>query len=219
MLVYYDERAPEYDEIYLAGKGPASISDPLVYQEETLKLKQVVNELCVGDILDIPCGTSFWLPSYGRHCTNVLLVDQSGRMLEESRRRAQQIGLEDRCQFLQTDISSFEWAGKKFDTILVGFFISHLRREEESVFLSQARDSLKQEGKLLILDSIWSQERAKTRKKEGEQVRRLNDGREFTIYKKYFTLSDIEALGEAFSLAIAIHHFGRTFCAFSGIRL
>ena len=28
MFAYYEERAPEYEEIYTLGKGPASISDP-----------------------------------------------------------------------------------------------------------------------------------------------------------------------------------------------
>ncbi|MBI4765323.1 MAG: class I SAM-dependent methyltransferase [Deltaproteobacteria bacterium] len=218
MMAYYSERAPEYDEIYTAGKGPTSINDPLTYKEETNRLKQIVNTLCAGDILDVPSGTAFWLPSYAHHCATVLLVDQSLKMLKESRERARQNGLEDRCSFLQTDIFNYDWAGHQFDTVLVGFFISHLTAEEESLFFSKVCDALKPSGKLLILDSTWSQERAKTRNKEGEQARKLNDGTEFTIYKKYFTLADIETLGKKFRLTFDVHYFGRTFCAFSGRR-
>jgi len=216
MLAYYDERASEYDEIDTLGTGSTAINAPSAYQEETTILQRVVNEVCAGDILDIPCGTAFWLPSYAQGCTTALLVDQSASMLDESRRRARQAGVADRCQFLQCDIFDSAWPHQRFDVVLMGFFISHLTTEEEARILARLRNSLKPNGKFLVLDSAWSTGRARTRVKEGEQMRRLNNGTEFPIYKKYFERRDIEAIGTQHQFEVTIHHVGRTFCAFSG---
>ncbi|MGD9210332.1 MAG: class I SAM-dependent methyltransferase [Desulfobacteraceae bacterium] len=115
------------DEIYTLGTGSTSIKAPRAYQEETSILKHVVNELCAGSILDIPCGTAFWLPSYAQRCTTVLLGDQSAKMLDESRQRARQAGMAARCQFRQHNIFAFAWPHQRFDVVLVGFFLSHLK--------------------------------------------------------------------------------------------
>ena len=216
MFQYYDERASEYDEIYLYGKGTTSISDSKAYIEETDILKTVVNDICFGSLLDIPSGTAFWLPAYADKCDSIMLVDQSKEMLAISRNRAEQYGIGDRCEIAHGDIFDIDLPHNKCDTILTGFFISHLTEQEESVFIPRVKDSLNSRGKILILDSAWSQKRAATRKKEGKQVRRLNDGSQFNIYKKYFEISDIDAFGKKYNLKMEIHHFGLTFCAFSG---
>ena len=191
MFQYYDERAQEYDEIYLYGKGSTA------YIEETNNLKIVVNDICFGNILDIPSGTAFWLPSYADKCDSLLLIDQSRTMLEISKKRAQQNGIGDRYEILQADLFDFDFPFNKFDIILTGFFNSHLTEQEEYIFLSRIKDSLNSRGKILVLDSAWSQKRAENREKEGKQVRRLNNGTEFTINKKYFETSDIEEIGSA----------------------
>ena len=184
MFQYYDERASEYDEIYLYGKGSTAISKSSAYVEETNRLKTVVKNICFGKMLDIPSGTAFWLPSYSEKCDSILLVDQSKAMLDESKKRAQQNSMGDRSEILQGDVFDIDLSTKKFDIILIGFFISHLTEQEEYTFISTMRSSLSNRGKILILDSAWSQQRAATRAKEGKQVRRLNNGIQFDIYKK-----------------------------------
>jgi SAM-dependent methyltransferase len=191
MLTYYDEWASEYDEIYTLGNRPLAVNTPLVYKEETNTLKQIINNICRGDLLDIPSGNAFWLPSYAQCCMTALLVEQSGNMFAESKQRAQQYDVADRCQFLQADIFEFDWPRQRCDVVLVGFFLSHLTGDEEAIFLSKVKDSLKPGGTDLVLDSARSRERAQTRPKEGEQLRKLNNGTEFLIYKKYFDMNDI----------------------------
>lgn len=216
MFQYYDERALEYDEIYLCGKGPASISNSSAYIEETNKLKTVIKKICFGKILDIPSGTAFWLPSYSDKCESVLLVDQSKAMLDESMKRAQQNGVGYCCETLNGDVFDIDLFTNKFNIILIGFFISHLTEQEEYTFISRMKSSLNNKGKILVLDSTWNQQRALTREKEGKQVRRLNNGTQFNIYKKYFDQTDIESFGSKHNLKIEVHHFGSTFCAFTG---
>lgn len=216
MFQYYDDRASEYDEIYLYGKGSTALNNSTAYIEETEKLKKIVSDICFGDLIDIPCGTAFWLPSYAEKCNSLLLVDQSLRMLEISRKRAHRNGIDDRCKIVQADILNSKWKFNKFDIVLIGFFLSHLTKQEENIFLSGIKNSLKKRGKLLILDSAWSHKRAETHQKEGRRIRRLNNGTEFEIYKKYFEPNDIKEIGKKHNLKMEIHHFGLTFCAFSG---
>lgn len=44
---------------------------------------------------------------------------------------------------------------------------------------------------MVIIDNIWSKWRSKDEVKEDIEKRRLMDGREFSIYKKYFTKEEI----------------------------
>ena len=77
MLQYYDERAPEYDDAYLRGTGTASIRDPSVFQLEAKLLSEVVERMARGRVIDLACGTGYWLQYYAQHCSRVTLVDQS----------------------------------------------------------------------------------------------------------------------------------------------
>jgi len=216
MFTYYDERAREYDEIYTLGKGPASINDPQIYKEETQVLQRVVNEVCRGKLLDIPCGTAFWLPSYAEKCGSFYLFDQSENMLEQARMKAILSGIDNRCTYGRGDILDDHWETGTYDSILIGFFISHLTESQENLFFTKLCKSLSPEGRFLILDSVWTETRSKTRGKSGNQKRRLNDGTEFEIYKKYFDRPDIDNIGVNYGFKIDLHHFGETFCGFSG---
>jgi len=216
MFEYYNERAQEYDELYTSGKGPASINDPNLYIKETKTLQGMVRKMCQGKILDIPCGTAFWLPSYAENCTTAVLFDQSEKMLEQAQIKAIQAGIDNCCTYVRGDILKDYWEQYSFDSVLIGFFISHLINSQEELFFNKLSMALSPNGQFLILDSVWSEERAKTRAKSDKQKRRLNDGTEFDIYKKYFERADIESLGIKYGYKIKVHHFGKTFCAFSG---
>ena len=68
----------------------------------------------------------------------------------------------------------------------------------------------------IFLDSVWSDERAKTRQKAGMQERFLNDGRRFEIYKRYFDREDILYMEEKHDLTLEVLHYGRVFLAVLG---
>ena len=72
--------------------------------------------------------------------------------------------------------------------------------ELEETFFKRLRKILKPDSELMVIDSIWSRRRQQYRQKEGVQERSLNDGRAFTIYKRYLSESDIEE-------TLLRHHF------------
>jgi ubiquinone/menaquinone biosynthesis C-methylase UbiE len=103
-----------------------------------------------------------------------------------------------------------------FDCALVGFFLSHLDKARERTLFHILEAVLKPGGTLVILDSVWSEERAKTRPKAGRQMRKLNDGRSFDIYKRYFDAADIERFAAEYDVSLSVLHQGRVFFAASG---
>ncbi len=191
MMSYYDERAPEYDDIYI-GKGPASIPDSALYKNETQAAAKIVKTFGTGHLIDIACGTGYWLPYYARNCSRITLIDQSDKMLSECRKRIGELKLGERCDLLQGDFLKASFKNALFDSALVGFLLSHLSSEEEETFSKKLRRILKPNSQLMVIDSTWSRRRQQYRQKEGVQERALNDGRAFSIYKRYFSKSDIK---------------------------
>ena len=216
MFAYYNERAPEYEEAYTLGTGTASIRDPEIFQTEARVLADVVAKIARGRIMDLACGTAYWMPHYGPHCSRVTLFDQSERMLAEARAKADRLQILDRCVFLQGDCFEHQFEQKAYDTVLVGFFLSHLTEAQELLVFDALREMLDSRGHFLILESAWSTERAKVNAKVERQTRRLNDGTEFEVYKRYCDRHDIERWARERDLLLRIEHFGAAFCAVSG---
>src|SRR5688572_13823800 len=129
MLRYYDERASEYEEAYVRGTGTASIPDPDVFRREAVLLAAVVERFASGRLVDLACGTGYWLPHYAAHCSSIALVDQSGRMLEECRTKIEALGVAGRCTVVQADVFEHEFPERAYDCALVGFLVSHLTED------------------------------------------------------------------------------------------
>ena len=215
MMSYYDARAPEYDEIYV-GKGPASIPNPDLYRRETEITSKLVQGFGRGHLIDIGCGTGYWLPYYAGNCSDVALLDHSEKMLSQCRKRVTSLGLEDKSCFIQGDFFEVILDEDSFDSALIGFFITHLLPELEEIFFSRLKRILTSSAQLMIIDSAWSSQRMCTRKKEGMQKRTVNDGRAYTLYKRYFDKSDIERMFKRYHLRLKSCWMGDAFLVAQG---
>jgi ubiquinone/menaquinone biosynthesis C-methylase UbiE len=213
MLTYYDERAEEYDLVY-EGKGPAIRRYADQYRQNTAEVCEIVAGFGRGHLIDIACGTGFWAPHYARNCERFTFVDQSAGMLAECKKRVEELGLTDRCRFVQGNVFDVALEPAAYDCALVGFLLSHFTREQEDAFFQKLRTILKPVAQLMIIDSYWSERRkAGGKKREGEQERILNDRRAFTIYKKYFDEADFETLLKRHQFGIETLHVGKLFIA------
>jgi ubiquinone/menaquinone biosynthesis C-methylase UbiE len=192
MLLYYDERAEEYDDVY-RGAGPAIRRYADQYQHNTAQVCEIVAGFGHGHLIDIACGTGFWAPHYARNCERFTFVDQSAGMLAECKKRIESLGLIGVSRFVQGNVFDVALEPAAYDCAMVGFLLSHFTLEQEDDFFQRLKAILKPVAQVMIVDSYWSERRKNGgRKKEGEQERILNDGRAFKIYKKYFDESDIE---------------------------
>jgi ubiquinone/menaquinone biosynthesis C-methylase UbiE len=214
MALYYDERAREYDEIYV-GKGPA-IPDPIAYQNDVKKVSEIASKFGGGHLIDIGCGTGFWLPYYAQNCSLITLLDQSEKMLSECKKRVDELGLKYKCNLVQGDFFETHFEDSSFDSTLTGFLISHLTSEQEKSFFVNLKKSLKPQGQFMLIDSAWSSKRKQYRKKKGIQERILNDGQVFTIYKRYFDKSDVEVIFERYGFKLQSYYKGDVMLASVG---
>jgi ubiquinone/menaquinone biosynthesis C-methylase UbiE len=200
MLLYYDERAEEYDDVY-RGAGPAIRRYADKYQQNTAEVCEIVAGFGRGHLIDIACGTGFWAPHYARNCERFTFVDQSTGMLAECRKRIKRLGLSSVSRFVQGNVLEVALEPAAYDCALVGFLLSHFTPEQGDTFFQKLKAILKPTAQVMVIDSYWSERRrAGGKKRAGEQERILNDGRPFKIYKKYFDESDIEEM-------LARHHF------------
>ena len=86
LATYYQERAPEYDEFY-SGKGPAIAHYGGVYINDVAKIQEMTSGFGKGHLIDIACGTGFWIPFYAQNCDEITCLDQSANMLGECKAR------------------------------------------------------------------------------------------------------------------------------------
>ena len=88
MLTYYEERASEYDEVYL-GKGPAMPGYAHQYIHDVAHISRLVAGFGHRHLIDIACGPGFWAPYYARNIERITFLDQSEKVLgmQETRRR------------------------------------------------------------------------------------------------------------------------------------
>lgn len=216
MLRYYDERASEYEEAYVLGTGTASIPDPEVFRREASLLTRMVEHFARGRLVDLACGTGYWLPHYVAGCSSITLIDQAPRMLQECRKKIASLDALDRVTIVQDDVLEHSFQPRAFDSALVGFLISHLTDEEEPQLFERLKTILDADGRFLILDSAWSPERARVNRKTERQERRLNDGSRFEVYKRYIDRQNVVEWERKYGVATSIEHFGTAFIAVSG---
>lgn len=212
MLTYYEERAEEYDELY-TGQMPAIKANAKFYIKETQEISEIATGFGNGHLIDIACGTGFWALRYAKNCDKLTFIDQSNSVLTICRERMDRLGFRDKVNFIQGSFFDIELSPNTYNCAFLGFFLSHFTSELEEKFFSKLNKALKPQAQIMIVDSIWGEQRKEGRKKEGEQKRILNDGRPFMIYKKYFEPSDIEEMCGKYHFDLKQLYTGEVFIA------
>ena len=211
MMSYYDERAEEYDEIYL-GKSHTTI-DADVYRKDVANVSEMVSRFGKGHLIDIACGAGFWLPNYARNCNQITFLDQSARMLSKCKDRVEELGLADISSFIQGDFLDIKLEASKYDCALVGFLLSHLTLEQEKTFFRKLEENLKANPQLMFIESAWNKRRQRYQEKEGVQERVLNNGRIFRVYKRYFDKPAVEEMFEWYKFEVISYYTGEAIIA------
>jgi ubiquinone/menaquinone biosynthesis C-methylase UbiE len=174
--VYYDRRAPEYDDWWL-GDGLYADRDRPGWDDELRRLEGVIADLPPVRTLDVACGTGFLT----RHLRGeVTGLDASARMLEVARRQAAN------ARFVQGDALAMPFDDGAFDRIFASYFYCHLEEPQRTRFLTEAR---RVAPELVIVASRPGQGDPHERWEE----RRLKDGSNWTVYKRVFTGADLES--------------------------
>ena len=192
MRAYYDRRAPEYDEWWLAPDRWKGQERP-GWTEEVAELLRAIEGLAPARTLDVACGTAFLT---GHLPGEITALDQSAAMLEVARPRLPHAHL------VQGDAVPLPFSDGEFDRVFTGHFYGHLLEDERRAFLREVRRVARE---LVVVDSALRE----GIEAEVWQERETTDGARHRVYKRYFASDELaEELGGG-----EVLHGGRWFVA------
>jgi SAM-dependent methyltransferase len=194
-LDYYRARAKEYDQWWLRqgryDRGPALNAQ--WFKEAAVVSSALAAFRPAGRVLELACGTGIWSEKLLPFASQLTVIDGSPEMLAIN---AARLDLP-RVSYVEADL--FEWRPSgQFDTVFFGFWLSHIPPERFEAFWQLVGLCLAPGGRVFFVDS--RRELTSTaidhRLPEPEAIvsrRRLNDGREFDVYKVFYDPAELAA--------------------------
>jgi SAM-dependent methyltransferase len=212
MLAYYEARAPEYDDWYLRrGRYERGPVHDAAWNAELDIAGRWLDALPIhGEIVELAAGTGWWSPLIASK-GELSLYDGAAAPLDRARERLVAHRL--RAHLHVRDA----WAepDRAVDALFTGFWLSHVPRARLGDFLAIVGRWLKPGGTFAFIDSLPDPQSSAAdhpTPADDASLRRLADGREFTIVKVYYTPHELEtALRAAGFVDIAVTTTGRFF--------
>lgn len=213
MVAYYAARAAEYDDWYLRRgryeRGP--VHDAAWHAELDAAGRWLDGLPISGRIVELAAGTGWWSPLLAAK-GELSAYDAAPEPLDRARDRLLAHRL--RAHLHVRDA----WAEPEpppADALFLGFWLSHVRRERTVPFLVLARRWLRPGGRIALIDSLpdpHSGAADHEPPRDDRAVRRLADGRAFTIVKVHRSPAELRAaLEEAGFEAAEARSTGRFF--------
>ncbi len=193
-IEYYRARAGEYDQwFYRQGRYDHGSELNRLWFLET---QEVADALAVfkpsGSVLELACGTGNWTGHLLRHATDLTAVDATPEVLALHRQKHPDAKIE----YVEADLFAWE-PPRQWDVVFFGFFLSHVPPEKFEPFWRLVEAALRPGGRFFLVDSLREESSgaADHQLPTGSDVkmtRRLNDGREFSVYKVFYEPDELE---------------------------
>ena len=212
MIDYYEARAPEYDDWYLRrGRYERGAIHDAAWNAELDAAGRWLDGLpWAGEIVELAAGTGWWSPLLASR-GELSLYDTSPAALDRARERLVAHGL--RAHLHVRD--AWERPDRQVDGLFTGFWLSHVPRERLGAFLALCRRWLKPGGRLAFIDSLADPASGAAdhpTPTDDRAIRRLDDGRVFTIVKIFYSPAELTAaLTDAGFSAVDVTPTGRFF--------
>jgi SAM-dependent methyltransferase len=194
MVAYYEARAPEYDDWYLRrGRYARGPIDDMAWQAELDAATTWLDGLpLAGRIVELAAGTGWWSPLLATK-GELWCYDAATAPLDRARDRLLAHRLRAHLHVRNA------WADPEqvADALFTGFWLSHVPRTRLPAFLGLAARWLRPGGTYAFIDSRFDPKSSavdhELSRDGGTALRRLNDGRTFTIPKIYYEPGELEA--------------------------
>jgi SAM-dependent methyltransferase len=190
-LDYYRARAGEYDDWWFRtgryDRGPEAND---AWLAEVASLEAALERFDPrGEVLELACGTGLWTRHLVARADRVTAVDGAPEVLELNRVRTEALGAS--VTYVEADLFNWQPPAHAFDACVFGFWLSHVPEERFAPFWAMVSAALRPDGRVLLIDSQRaprSKARDHTMPAEDSSLeqRRLDDGREFEIVKRYY---------------------------------
>ncbi len=194
-LDYYRERAAEYDQWWLRqgryDRGPEQKAQ--WFAEASEVRAALVAFRPRGRVLELACGTGIWTEQLLPFADELTAIDGSREMLAINAGRLRS----PRVRYIEADL--FRWrpaAEGRFDTIFFGFWLSHVPPERFVEFWNLVDSCLAPRGRIFFVDSRYQETSTAVNHVLPDRSatvlqRRLNDGREYRVYKIFYDRDEL----------------------------
>jgi SAM-dependent methyltransferase len=194
---YYEDRAPVYEDLWFrrgdwAGHDPEELAR---WSAETGALEAWTAGLPVGDcaVLELACGSGLWTRILEPRAGRYVAVDASTSMLALNRERL----TASKVEYRRADLFAFD-PGEQFDVVFAGFWLSHVPPSRWGPHLEDIRSWLVPEGWFAFVDDRAAPDRPRPSDRvaagpDHAHRRRLPDGRDYTIVKRFFSPETLTA--------------------------
>jgi SAM-dependent methyltransferase len=212
LVEYYEARAPEYDDWYLRRGRYArgAIHDAAWHAELDSAGRWLDGLPWRGEIVELAAGTGWWSPLLASK-GELSLYDAASAPLERARERLVAHRL--RAHLHVRD--AWTEPDRTVDGVFTGFWLSHVERDRLGDFLALVRRWLKPGGRFAFVDSLADPASGAAdhpAPADDRSVRRLDDGRSFTIVKVFRSPAEMAAaLRAAGFVAVETRATGRFF--------
>jgi SAM-dependent methyltransferase len=195
---YYRARAPEYDAWWeRRGRYDRGAGTNARWFTETQRLERELERFAPrGRVLELACGTGLWTRQLVRHAKAVTALDGAPEMLALNRERLR--GERDcaAVEYVQADL--FNWRPHAaYDVCFFAFWLSHVPDSHFRSFWELVASSLLPSGRVFFIDSARNEASTASDHRLPAPVdeimqRRLDDGREFRIVKRFYDPPQLE---------------------------
>lgn len=225
---YYNERAAEYDEWWLRqGRYDHGADENAVWFAEQAQVRAAFAAPEMdwsGDVLELASGTGIWTAWLAERARSVTVLDGSAEMIALNRNRIAALprGAAERVRYEQVDL--FEWhPQQQCDALMLCYFISHIPEALLDAFIGRLAEALRPGGALAILDGrrdphSSSPDQPLAPEMNEVMTRRLNDGRAFTIVKRFDDPQHLTHLLERHGFRATVRTTARHFLYATAVR-
>ncbi len=202
-IAYYRARAPEYDDWWVRRHEYDFGADfEARWVEEVAAVYAALDDFRpTGDVLELAAGTGLFTERLLHHAAHVTAVDASPETLAINTAR----NGTDRVEPVVADLFAWE-PTRRYDHVCFSFWISHVPVARWSAFWTMVGAALAPGGRVWFADNARADHVAAhgparvggwgdADRPDGVEnsQRRLRDGRQFTIVKRYWSPPELEA--------------------------
>jgi SAM-dependent methyltransferase len=220
-LDYYRARAGEYDRWWnREGRFDRGQAANARWFAEAASLEGVLERFDPrGDVLELACGTGLWTRHLARYASTLTAVDGSEEVLAINRARA---GSDSSVRYIQADL--FDWTPLgSYDACVFSFWLSHVPQQRFAAFWEMVAGALRPGGRVLFIDSARTDRSTAADHRlpvddEATMTRRLDDGREFQIVKRFYDPRALESELAAIGFDVQVATTGEFFLYGMGVK-
>ncbi|HEV7651554.1 MAG TPA: class I SAM-dependent methyltransferase [Actinophytocola sp.] len=194
---YYDARAAEYDEWWFrSGRYALGPEAKRHWLADVAEAEAALREFAPGgDVLELACGTGLWTHHLVRHAGRVTAVDASAEMIARNRLR---VG--GGVTYVRADVFAWTPPAHRFDVCFFSYWLSHVPDDRLAPFWATVADALRPGGRVFLVDSHHPSPLP-----GHTQERVLNDGRHFTVVKRFWRPAELAAHAATAGFALDVH--------------